>query len=463
MRKNSLKSRKNEENHVKKFKNYLKEQFDSQEIEKIARETGFIQRSSSKIDAFNFLACLMFNEQEQKDTSLLNMRLDFLEQYDCDISREAIHKRFNQQAVNFMQTILSRHMVQRFEVDSQLNSKFKSVSIKDSTKFRIPKSLSDHYPSYNGIGKDQALMNLQYEFDLFTGNWKRFDITKATRNDQEDSKTTLDNIQEGDLLLRDLGYVTMTYLQEVAKRKAYYVNRLPPTFNVYYMDDGEIKKISWIELHDKIKQNGIDQMELNVFLGKNQMLPCRLILKPVPEQVYQQRIRKVSKHAKSKGVQVSKEYKIKARYNMFITNTTQDQLSTREIGEVYRLRWQIEVVFKTWKSHIKLHMTKKVKKERFECQLIAKMIWIILNWRLFQIANLIIKSRDNKAGCSIAKFFKQAMKFMGSLKYVIVHNEDINHWFTNIFKPIVPNLLLEKKNGKKTHCQIYTDTLLYLG
>jgi hypothetical protein len=405
----------------------------------------------------------MFNEQEQKDTSLLNMQLEFLEQYDCDISREGIHKRFNQQAVNYMQTILSRHMVQRFEVDSQLKSKFKSVSIKDSSKFSIPKSLSEHYPSYNGIGKDQALMNLQYEYDLLTGNWKRFDITQATRNDQEDSKMTVDNIQENELLLRDLGYVTMTYLQEVTKRKAYYVNRLPTNINVYHMVDGEIKKLNWIDLHNKIQKNRIDQMELNVFLGNKQMLPSRLIIKPVSEQVYQQRIRKVSKHAKSKGVQVSKKYKIKARYNMFITNTTQEQLSPEEIEDVYRLRWQIELVFKTWKSHIKIHKTKKVKKERFECHLIAKMIWIILNWRLFQIANSMIKARETKAGCSIAKFFKQAMRFMGSLKHVIVHNENVYHWFTNIFVPIVPNLVIEKKNGKKTHCQIYADTLLCLG
>ena len=75
----------------------------------------------------------------------------------------------------------------------------------------------------------------------------------------------------------------------------------------------------------------------------------------------------------------------------------------------------------------------------------------------------MIKAKETKAGCSIAKFFKQAMRFMASLKHVIVHNENIYHWFTNIFVPIVPNLVIEKKKGKKTHCQIYADTLLCLG
>jgi len=459
LRKNGLKTRKKEEKQLENFKNHLEQTFDPELLEKIARETGFVKRSS-QIGAFNFLTCLMFNEQEQKDTSLLNMKLDFLEQHDCDISKVAIHKRFNADAVEFMKAVLSHHMAHKFEPDRELTEKFNSISIKDSSKFRIPKSLSKDYPSYQGIGKEQALMNLQYEFDLSSGNWKRFDITKATLNDQEDSKTTLDNIKENDLLLRDLGYVTMTYLKGVIKKNAYYVNRLPTHFNVYLKDEDKIKQLNWNSIDKKMRKRGIYQRELDVFLGKKQMLPSRLIIQAVPEKVYQERIKKVAKHAKSKGAQVSDEYKIKARYNLFITNTSQEQLSTKEIEKVYRLRWQIELVFKTWKSHVKIHKTKKVKKERFECHLIAKIIWIILNWKLFQIANLMIRSKNIENGCSIMKFFKQAVKLTSSLRTLVLNGGDVNNWVNYYFKPIVPHLLIEQKKGKKTHCQIYSELLL---
>ena len=459
MKKNARNTRKNEENQLENFKSYLEQNFDPELLDEMARETGFVKRSSP-IGAFNFLTCLMFNEQEQKDTSLLNMKFDFSEQHDCDISKVAIHKRFNNNAVEFMKAVLSHHMAYKFEPDSELTTKFNSISIKDSSKFRIPEALSEHYPSYKGIGKNQALMNLQYEYDLSTGDWKRFDITKATRNDQEDSKTTLDNIEENDLLLRDLGYVTMTYLKGVIEKNAYYANRLPTHINVYLKNEQKIKQLDWNTVDKKMRKRGVEQMELDVFLGKEQMLPTRLIIQTVPEKVYQERIKKVSKHAKSKGVQVSNEYKIKARYNLFITNTSQEQLSAQEIEKVYRLRWQIELVFKTWKSHVKIDKTKKVKKERFECHLIAKIIWIVLNWKLFQIANFMIKSKNIGNGCSIMKFFKQAVKFTSSLRTLVLNGGDVNNWVNYYFKPLVPHLLIEQKKGKKTHCQIYSELLL---
>mgnify|MGYP006296882039 FL=1 len=458
MRKNAQKSEKNEKNYLKNFINYLEESFDYQQLEKIARETGFIKRSG-KIGAFNFLTCLLFNEQEQKNTSLLNIKLDFLQQHDCSVSRVAIHKRFNNEAVEFMKALLSRHVVKRFCPDIELSAKFNSISIKDSSKFRIPKSLREYYPSYNGIGKEQALMNLQYEFDLLTGNWKRFELTKATRNDQEDSKTTLDNIHQDDLLLRDLGYITMTYLKGVVKNQAYYINRLPSAMNVYYKENDQIKKLEWAEIDKRMKQGGFDQLELNVYLGKKEMLPTRLIIQPVPEEVYKDRIRKTTKHTKSKGCQVSNEYKIRAHYNMFITNTSKEQLNAWEVVKLYSLRWQIELVFKTWKSNMKIHLTKKVKKERFECQLIAKILWVVINWRLFQIANHIIRTTNRAAGCSVIKFFKQAIKWTSSLRNLILEKNDIKEWFNNVFKPLVPNLIIENKKGKKTHYQIYSELL----
>lgn len=459
MRKNALKSAKEKKNYSQDFNNYLVENFNPEELDKTARQTGFVERSG-KIDAFKFLTCLMFNERSQKDTSLLNLKLDFLEQHDCDVSRIAIHKRFNSGAVDFMKTVLSQHIARRFTPGPVMLTKFTGIPIKDSTKFSIPRSLYKDYPGYNGFHPGQALMNLQYEFDIISGNWKRFEITKATRNDQEDSKATLDNIDAGNLLLRDLGYVTMAYLKGVTKREAYYLNRLPTNINVFQKEGQDVKKIDWSEVDKAMKKGKLDEMELSVLLGNEEMLPSRLIIQPVSEEVYQERIRKASKHAKSKGCQLSKEYKIKSRYNLFITNTSKDQLDITEIRQVYRLRWQIELIFKTWKSNLKIHMTKKVKKERFECQLIAKIIWIVVNWRLFQIANHKIKSIQKDLGCSVLKFFKQAKSFSPYLRNLIIHQESPDEWFRKILNPLIPNLIIEQKKGRKTHCQIFKEIIL---
>jgi hypothetical protein len=459
LRKNALKSKEQAEFKLKELKDYLTKNLNPENLEKIARDTGFITRSS-KIDAFKFLTCLLFNEQSQKDTSLLNLKADFLKYYDCDITRVALHKRFNTSAVEFMKTILSEHISQRFDTGNDLKAKFNSIRIKDSSKFSIPKSLYKDYPGYNGFHPGLALMNIQYEFDLLSGDWKYFEITKATRNDQHDSKTTLDNINRGDLSLRDLGYVTMCYLKGVISKQAYFVNRLPTSLKVYYADKEGFEEFEWKKIDRQMTRGKLTQLELNVLLGKKEQLPVRLIIAPVPEDVYLKRIKNASKHARSKGVQLSDDYKIKSRYNLFITNATPQQISTKEVANIYGLRWQIELIFKTWKSNLKIHMTKKVKKERFECQLIAKIIWIVINWRLFQIANHILKKRREDSGCSVHKFYKEAQKFSVYIKNFVIHKKPIDRWFRDKFYPLISDLITEQKKGKTTHCQVVSESLI---
>jgi IS4 transposase len=42
------------------------------------------------------------------------------------------------------------------------------------------------------------------------------------------------------------------------------------------------------------------------------------------------------------------------QYNIFITNVEASVLSAPEIAEAYKVRWQIEILFKSWKSGFKL-------------------------------------------------------------------------------------------------------------
>lgn len=83
------------------------------------------------------------------------------------------------------------------------------------------------------------------------------------------------------------------------------------------------------------------------------------------------------------GSGLSDEYKARCMFNIFITNTGGGTLKAADIIQLYRLRWQIELVFKSWKSLLGIHKVKAVKKERMECQLIGRFIWILLNWKVF--------------------------------------------------------------------------------
>jgi len=53
--------------------------------------------------------------------------------------------------------------------------------------------------------------------------------------------------------------------------------------------------------------------------------------------------------------------------NAYITNADQDILPTDLIRSIYSLRWQIEIIFKTWKSTFNLDKVKQMKIQRFDC------------------------------------------------------------------------------------------------
>jgi hypothetical protein len=461
LRKNGLKISKklNVYGQCSQFQSDHSQLFSSDNLESIAKEHGFIKRSR-KISASDFVKTLVFSEEDHEHLSLLDLKCDYLENSNCKISQEAIHKRFTPEAVSFLKDVFSKQLNNHLKFDDSpvfKSNLFTGINIKDSSKFNLPVTYKDSYPSYGSYNIISSLMNIQYEYDLLTGNWLSLELTKATRNDQTDSKETVSNIKKGSLNIRDLGYITSSYLKKFEFNEAYYLNRLPK-IGVYQKDNDQYNAIDWQKLDNKMKQGKLNCMEMDVYLGEKLKLKSRLVITPVPEDVKNERMRKANKSGKrTKGYKPSKEYKIKAGYNIFISNTTEEQLTVKELIDAYRLRWQIELIFKTWKSNLRINRVKPMKKERMECQLIAKLIWILLSSKILQIANYALKNNDADLGCSPTKFFKRAKKYNQVIKSIIEGVFPFYDWFMITIVPIIPYLIVEQRLKEFTHCQILTN------
>lgn len=333
---------------------------------------------------------------------------------------------------------------------------FTKVLIADSSKFSIPAQYIKDYPGFGGWKNGSALMNIQYAFDLKGGNWENLELTKATQNDQSHSKKTLNDIKSGELHIRDLGYVTMGYLTRIVSEKAFFLNRLPPKTKP--VECGTDKAIDWTKLYQKMQDNRNTHFTANVVIGTSkEPFECRLIAVPVPDKVWNERIRKAQKHAKSKGLCLSQEYKARCRFSIFITNVGEQVLKANDVIQLYRLRWQIELVFKTWKSLLGIQKVKAVKKERFECQLIARFIWILINWKIFKCFDVFIRRNSPGYACSMWKFFKQARSFAHVLRKVSNGRLTFKHWCEIFIFPILNSLLIEPKKGKKASFQIINE------
>lgn len=193
---------------------------------------------------------------------------------------------------------------------------------------------------------------------------------------------------------------------------------------------------------------------MDVRIYQKELLGCRLVIERVGDGEYRKRLKHAERSAKKHGVGLSKDHRIRCRYNAFITNVGRETLPIEKIRGTYYLRWQIELVFKTWKSFFEINKVKKVKKERMECQLLAKLIWVLLNWQLFQACNHFVHQQASDKGVSVLKFFKRCISFSSTLRAVVLAPTKIVDWLKKTFLPLIENTACEAPAGKFTHYQI---------
>lgn len=422
-----------------------------QTIDRIARDTNFMKRKG-KVPPCCFVNTLLFNENDHAHTSLPDLTADLNQAYGIDISKEAMHKKFTPESVNFLKGLLAELLAGQLQTpdDREMPLHFARIKIKDSTKFSLPENYDNQYKGYGNFSKKNGLMSLQYEYDLVSGKWLSFEMTKGLRNDQQDSKETTGSITKGDLHIRDLGYITPAYLSAVTGKEAFFLNRLPPKAGVFTT---AMKPLNWKKIDADFKKNALACRELDVRIYEKNKIACRLIIERVNDSEYDRRLEKARVSAKSQRVSVSELHKIKLRYNTFITNVCRSILPFTVIRKTYYLRWQIELVFKTWKSFFRIDKIKKVKKERLECQLLAKLLWILINWGLFRTCNNHAKQIDNEQGVSTLIFFKRCRKFTASFKLVILRKLPITKWLEQIYLPLITDCLCKAPKNKTTHYQ----------
>jgi len=400
-----------------------------------------VQRKS-RLDATNFLAMIMFSNQPLGQVSLEDLANDFCEQNGITISKQAIQERFNDYAVTFMQNLLKEQLSRQLPIleKSKIYESFNRIRIKDSTRYSLPKKYASVYKGHGGIG-GSAQISIQYEYDILTSQVMSLEFTSACINDQQDSRDSLHTIKKGDLLIRDLGYATQGYIKHITNAEAFYINRLNSLWKIY---DMQSNPIDLIKVSRKIKRYSLPFMDLNILIRiGEELVPSRLLISSVDEKTYKLRIKKAQKKGNSSGYNLTDQYKASASMNLFITNVPKTRLTATEIISLYRLRWQIELIFKVWKSQANIDKIKSVKIQRFQCELIARLLWLLLHWQALRLTQHLVSIR-----CSVWKFYKVAYRLSTQLRQVFLGQKTVKEWFEKLFKLASRKYQTESKRGK---------------
>ena len=399
--------------------------FNESEVERLGRLSGFVKRKP-KLTAFKFLLSLMFSRFDGSKLSLNDISNELYDKFDCSIKKQSIDERFNDRAVEFVKMAIGRALNEKLETESNISflENFTAVKIQDSTSFQLPKHLRTHYGGCGGAASG-ALARVQFEYDIKSSNIATLELTSGSYQDTSFAKDNVENVGKGELVIRDLGYVSGDFLKNVAEREAYFLNRLRAKQTVFVKNEsGEFSPLDFASLLKYMDDTLTKSKELEIFLDiDNEYVGMRMVAERMPDEIYEQRIRKAGKEAKKKKRNLSDEYKLRCHFNLFITNVDAGVLKTRDVNYLYSLRWQVELIFKSWKSTFCIHQVREMKKERFECQLYSKLLLIVVCWNTYtRINNFVTTSHDIKAVMYISyyKFCKTVHARLESFMMAII-------------------------------------------
>lgn len=386
-------------------------------MERIARKTGFMQRRG-KLSAKSFLHSVLFHCFNGRQMSLNDHLLDLDMHQGISLRKQSLFERFNHKAVAFLKYLVEEQLSVKWSGALQWKwlEPFEEVLIEDSVRFQLPDHLKGTYPG-NGGDASAAGAHLQFAFDLKSGHIKTMSVNHAQYQDQKVARDQISRITKNTLIIRDLGYFAIDVLEAIQQKEAFFISRLKPKMTIYEQHKGQWIKIQVDQLYKQLKQSKQPYLEKPVYIGPNKF-PVRLLIELMPDHIVEDRLRKAKKQAVKKGRHLTDLYKSFARLNLFITNIPSADLPANQIHQLYRLRWQVELVFKTWKSYFQVHQFKKMSLHRTECYLYASLLFIVTGWELYyRLANILW--REKQKLISKMKFAKAWIQYKTKWRAVL--------------------------------------------
>jgi hypothetical protein len=360
----------------------LTEFFSGEHIEATARRTGFVQRTS-KITGQLFLALITFGSWSDAKTTLAQLAAKASQLgMQVAVSPEALYQRMNTRALAFLQemicTALAKIQACAHGGDQSLFAPFARVHIADSTGFGLPASLRDTFPGAGGSAAP-AGAKIQLVWEYKQSVFSHFALIPWNIPDQKYIDTVVELAQKEDLFLFDLGYFKIKALAKLAAAHAYFVCRLNHQTTLLEV---VADRLAPVELAGRLATVGSPLWEQPILIGAKEQVAARLIAARVPEEVVKARRHTARKNAKKKGYTPSQAHLTLLAWNLFITNVPETIWQTTTILKVYPIRWQVELIFKSWKSYLHLASIKTVKAASTLCYLYGRMLLILLNYAL---------------------------------------------------------------------------------
>ena len=308
-----------------------------------ARTTRFVQRTSP-LSGATFSQTLVFGFLGNPQATLEDLT-QTAAALGVEISPQALDQRFTASAAACLEQVLLTaiaRVITAEPVTIPLLQRFTAVYVQDSSTIVLPDVFAAQWHGCGGstASSTSAALKLQARLEMCTG---RLDVQLQEGRASDRAAVLPGLLPAGALRLADLGYWSLGAFAALTQHAVFWLSRLQMQTAIY--DATGPPGTPGI-----LETQPTDTIELAVTLGERQRLASRLLAVRVPQDVADARRRRLRKAARDKGRQVSASRLALAAWTIFVTNVPTERLTLREALVLWRMRWQIELLFKLWKS-----------------------------------------------------------------------------------------------------------------
>lgn len=333
---------------------------------------------------------LLFSSPGNLSNHSLTELCSDLANYQEPVSKEALNKRLNGHTVLFLQEVFFALFAFQKSlplpgIQLATTHAFNRIRILDGTTVALSPNCQNDYPSSVGAG-----VKFQLEVDYLTGQFQYVKIQPAKAGDCPAGQERLATIRKDDLFLQDLGYYQYDTFEQMDGAGAFFVSRAR-TDTMFFIDhptprfhpNGTIIERHAYEpllIKDEMKtlRPGDMRNYPRVYLGRHKKLPCRLVLYRMTVAEQRRQAHRVKRRDQTKSGTIKQKSWDLLGVSMLVTNLP-DKVPVGEVVSLYRYRWQIELLFRSWKSDLNLDQFRRMKQARWECHLYAELILFLLS------------------------------------------------------------------------------------
>ena len=346
--------------------------------DQLAAQCGFVRRKR-EVTGAHFAQAVVFTAMADPDAPKSRFQV-VAAAVGLDASRQALDKRFDERGATFLRELLRSAVAEMVAtpVAIPLLQRFTTVEVLDSSVVALPDELADLYRGgHSGRGTTtgpNASVKLTVGLDLNSGTLRGPELSAGRAGDL---KAPLAAVAPpaGGLQLADLNYFDLGKFARWQEEGAYWLSRLKSGPKVH---DERGRRIDLVAF---LRAAGDADVDIDIRLGSRQRLACRLIARRVPAEVAALRRRRLLEKCADRGNRPSALSLALCDWTILVTNVPRALLSVAEAVALARLRWQIELIFKLWKSSGGIDGYRSRKPQSALCEVYGKLLaQVVRHW-----------------------------------------------------------------------------------